>query len=154
MKNILLAALLSLMLSSCGYTMAGFNNEIPVKYYINTVQNDTIDSSLGDIMQEIRKYNQDRISAIISGNGVIPTIQAPKVLINFIPFDAFNRQTFVDLAKADIKMNFPEQRINFDGLLGYQMNDKGINTYCQLYRNGIIEFLSSSNKVFNGSFLL
>ena len=51
MKNILLAALLSLMLSSCGYTMAGFNNEIPVKYYINTVQNDTIDSSLGDIMQ-------------------------------------------------------------------------------------------------------
>lgn len=102
-----------------------------------------------NIMQEIRKYNQDRINAIISGNGVIPTIQAPKVLINFIPFDAFNRQTFVDLAKADIKMNFPEQRINFDGLLGYQMNDKGINTYCQLYRNGIIEFLSSSNKVFN-----
>lgn len=51
MKNILLAALLSLILSSCGYTIAGFNNEVPVKYYINTVQNDTIDSSLGDIMQ-------------------------------------------------------------------------------------------------------
>ena len=46
-------------------------------------------------------------------------------------------------------MNFPEQRINFDGLLAYQMNDRGINSYCQLYRNGIVEFLSSSNKVFN-----
>ena len=51
MKNILLAALLSLVLSSCGYTFAGFNNTIPVKYYINTVQNDTIDSSIGDIVQ-------------------------------------------------------------------------------------------------------
>lgn len=51
MKKILLAALFSLILSSCGYTMAGLNNEVPVKYYINTVQNDTIDSTLGDIMQ-------------------------------------------------------------------------------------------------------
>lgn len=51
MKKILLTAFVSLVISSCGYTMAGFNNEVPVKYYINTVQNDTIDSSLGDIMQ-------------------------------------------------------------------------------------------------------
>ena len=51
MKKILRAALFSLILSSCGYTMAGLNNEVPVKYYINTVQNDTIDSTLGDIMQ-------------------------------------------------------------------------------------------------------
>ena len=29
------------------------------------------------------------------------------------------------------------------------MNNVGINSYCQLYRNGIIEFLSSSNKVFD-----
>ena len=51
MKRFLLAALLLLILSSCGYTMAGLNNEIPVKYYINTVHNDTIDSTIGDIMQ-------------------------------------------------------------------------------------------------------
>ena len=51
MKRFLLAALLLLILSSCGYTMAGLNNEIPVKYYINTVHNDTIDSAIGDIMQ-------------------------------------------------------------------------------------------------------
>lgn len=51
MKKILLAALLSLIFSSCGYTMAGLNNKVPVKYYINPVQNDTIDSSIGDIMQ-------------------------------------------------------------------------------------------------------
>lgn len=51
MKKFLLTALLLLILSSCGYIMAGLNNEIPVKYYINTVHNDTIDSTIGDIVQ-------------------------------------------------------------------------------------------------------
>lgn len=51
MKKVLLTALLLLILTSCGYTMAGLNNEVPVKYYINTVHNDTIDSTIGDIMQ-------------------------------------------------------------------------------------------------------
>ena len=102
-----------------------------------------------NFMQEIRKYNQDKIKNILEKNAILPTIEAPKILINFIPFDAFTRQTYLDLAKSNLKINFPEQRINFDGLLAYQMNDKGINSYAQIHRNGIIEFLSSSNKVFN-----
>ncbi len=51
MKKFLFTALSLLILSSCGYTMAGLNNEVPVKYYINTVHNDTIDSTIGDIVQ-------------------------------------------------------------------------------------------------------
>lgn len=102
-----------------------------------------------NFMQEIRKYNQDKINNILEKNAILPTIDAPKILINFIPFDAFTRQTYLDLAKSNLKINFPEQRINFDGLLAYQMNDKGINSYAQIHRNGIIEFLSSSNKVFD-----
>ncbi len=51
MKTFLLAVLLLPILSSCGYTMAGLNNEVTVKYYINTVHNDTIDSNIGDIIQ-------------------------------------------------------------------------------------------------------
>ncbi len=102
-----------------------------------------------NFMQEIRKYNHEKVERALSGDTIIPTIKAPKVLMNFIPFDAFTKQNYLDLAKSDVKMNFPEQRINFDGLLAYQMNDKGINSYCQLYRNGIIEFLSSSKKVFD-----
>ena len=102
-----------------------------------------------NFMQEIRKYNHDKINNILEKNAILPTIDAPKILINFIPFDAFTRQTYLDLAKSNLKINFPEQRINFDGLLAYQMNDKGINSYAQIHRNGIIEFLSSSNKVFD-----
>lgn len=51
MKKFLFTALSLLILSSCGYTMAGLNNEVPVKYYITTVHNDTIDSTIGDIVQ-------------------------------------------------------------------------------------------------------
>lgn len=102
-----------------------------------------------NFMQEIRQFNQDKIKNAIDGNTILPTIKGPKILINFIPFDAFTKPNYLNLAKSELKMNFPEQRINFDGLLAYQMNDKGINSYAQLYRNGIIEFLSSTNKVFD-----
>lgn len=102
-----------------------------------------------NFMQEIRQFNQDRIKHTIENNTILPTIKAPKILINFIPFNAFTKPNYLNLAQSDLKMNFPEQRINFDGILAYQMNDKGINSYAQLYRNGIIEFLSSSNKVFD-----
>ncbi|HSQ98082.1 MAG TPA: ATP-binding protein [Rickettsiales bacterium] len=102
-----------------------------------------------NFMQEIKKYNENKIKNAFISKTVLPTIEAPKVLINFIPFDAFTRQTFLDLANSEVKINFPEQRINFDGLIAYQMNDRGINTYCQLHRNGVVEFLSSSTKMFN-----
>lgn len=102
-----------------------------------------------NFMQEIRQFNQKKIEEVFSGNSVVPTIKAPKFLVNFIPFDAFTKQKYLDLAESEVEMNFPEHRINFDGLLGYQMNDRGINTYAQIHRNGIIEFLSSSNKAFN-----
>ena len=51
MKKFMFTALSLLILSLCVYTMAGLNNEVPVKYYINTVHNDTIDSTIGDIVQ-------------------------------------------------------------------------------------------------------
>ena len=52
MKKVLLCCILSIMISSCGYTMAGFGGKnVPIKYYINTVNNNKIDTSIGDIFQ-------------------------------------------------------------------------------------------------------
>lgn len=51
MKKVLLTILISIYVSSCGYSIAGFNNSVPVKYYINIVNNDTIDTYIGDIIQ-------------------------------------------------------------------------------------------------------
>ena len=51
MKKVLLISIILLFISSCGYTIAGFVNSIPVKYYINTVNNNTIDTYIGDIVQ-------------------------------------------------------------------------------------------------------
>lgn len=69
MKKVLLAFLILICVSSCGYSIAGFNNSVPVKYYINTVNNNTIDTYIGDIIQmeaerfflsynELSSYNQ------------------------------------------------------------------------------------------------
>lgn len=51
MKKVLLAGLMLFIVSSCGYSIAGFNNSIPVKYYINVVNNNTIDTYIGDTIQ-------------------------------------------------------------------------------------------------------
>lgn len=41
------------MLSSCGYKIAGYNTDLPpAKFYINRVQNDTIDTRLGEVVQQ------------------------------------------------------------------------------------------------------
>lgn len=53
MKKILLYLLVTIMISSCGYKIAGFNTELPpAKFYINRVQNETIDTRLGEVVQQ------------------------------------------------------------------------------------------------------
>lgn len=101
-----------------------------------------------NIFENIKNENKKRITKIYSGESVVPINDLiPKILINFIPYSAVNSNKNV-LNFKNIKLNFPEQRINFDGVLAYKTNQNGIESYCQLYRNGILEFVSTTNKVF------
>lgn len=52
-KKVLLYLIITVMVSSCGYKIAGFNTELPpAKFYINRVKNDTIDTRLGEVVQQ------------------------------------------------------------------------------------------------------
>lgn len=101
-----------------------------------------------NIFENIKNENKKKITKIYSGESVVPIDDiAPKLLIHFVPYSAINSNKNI-LNFKDIKLNFPEQRLNFDGILAYKTNQNGIASYCQLYRNGILEFVSTTNKIF------
>lgn len=99
--------------------------------------------------ENIRGENKQRITKIYSGKSVVPINEtSPKLLINFIPYSIINNDKNI-LNISSIKLDFPEQRINFDGVLAYKTDQNGIESYCQIYRNGILEFVSTTNKIFS-----
>ena len=101
-----------------------------------------------NIFENIKNENKKRITKIYSGESIVPINDlTPKLLINLIPYSAINNNKNI-LNFKNIKLNFPEQRINFDGILAYKTNQNGIESYCQLYRNGILEFVSTTSKIF------
>lgn len=101
-----------------------------------------------NFVENIRKENKKRILSVFTNETIVPTIFKPKITINIIPYSFIDNKTAIDFSTANINLGFPEQRINFDGLLGYKTNSEGIESYCQFYRNGIIEYVSASSKIF------
>ena len=98
-----------------------------------------------NITQNIKNQNKKIITKVFSNETILPiNIISPKIIINFIPYNLDRNIKNLQ----NIKLDFPEQRINFDGILAYKTNQDGIESYCQLYRNGIIEFVSTTNKIF------
>lgn len=52
MRRLLILIFLSVTVYSCGYKLSGYNAEYPIRFYINIVENDTIDTRFGDIVQK------------------------------------------------------------------------------------------------------
>lgn len=102
-----------------------------------------------NIIENIKNINRKIILKVFANETIVPlNNNLPKIIINFIPYLSDNNENIIKLDKNKIQLGFPEQRINFDGILGYKTNQNGIESYCQFYRNGIIEFVSTSDKVF------
>ncbi len=104
-----------------------------------------------NIIENIKNENKKIVLKVFSNETTIPiNNNLPKIIINFVPYSSIdNNKNILNFNKNKIKLDFPEQKINFDGILGYKTNQKGIESYCQLYRNGIIEFVSTSDKIFS-----
>ncbi len=52
-KTAALIFALALALTACGYKIAGYDGKRPVRFYIERVVNDTIDSEFGDVVQSV-----------------------------------------------------------------------------------------------------
>ncbi len=102
-----------------------------------------------NFIEKIRKENSKRIFSVSVNDTIVPIVNGPKLIINLVPYAFLENQSLIDFSKKNISLGFPDQKINFDGILGYKTNNKGIESYCQMYRNGIIEFVTTSKQIFD-----
>jgi Schlafen, AlbA_2 len=104
-------------------------------------------SVLGD---QIREFRRERIGLILVGDAPIPLPAGPKVVVHFIPYEAFTTQPVLELnahaGSGLFKPIFQQsggmgERWNLDGFLTYDtdQSEERVTVYSQLFRNGIFE---------------
>ncbi len=118
--------------------------------YIMDIQEIRSAFILSDTLTErIRKFREERISKIISGETPIPLINNAKVIFHLIPLNCFEPGKLCEIERitrrvSGFKPMFTsgwDGRYNLDGYLVYflKQNEGKWSTYNQLFRNGIIE---------------
>lgn len=105
------------------------------------------------ITERVRKFREDRISKIIAGETPVPLLPHAKIIIQYIPINSFEPNRVYDISSSSIQ---PIQirplggggwnpKFNLDGVISYanSTHDKGIKSYIQIFRNGIVETINS-----------
>ncbi len=105
--------------------------------------------ALSDTLPErIRRFRDDRLSKIISGETPIPLGSSGKTVLHLLPLSAFSSSSTVDvLAVAQGQFHLKpmlvsswDGRMNLDGYFSYyQSEGQPCYSYTQLFHNGIIE---------------
>lgn len=101
-----------------------------------------------NIMQRIKEYHQQRVSVIYSSRTPVPMYEGAKAVLHVIPYSSLVDNFRCSLTEKSINLGLARQRVNFDGLIASSMDERGFNSYCQLYHNGIIEYVDSSREIF------
>lgn len=105
------------------------------------------------LTERIGRFRKERLSFIETNNLSLPMTSEPKVVLHIIPLEAFQPESFVDISilQEATKNLGPmnafrgNSRINLDGILIHSALGSGeVNSYTQLYRNGIIEVVAGS----------
>ena len=101
-------------------------------------------------IQRIKEFVQSRISDIYSDNAQIQLTNFPKMSIHIIPFSSMDTQIVENFDRLDKILIFPmftgniNRTFNTDGYLSYSPESDGVSKgYVQIYRNGVIEAVSS-----------
>ena len=117
------------------------------KYALDTIELRTAFNLSSTLIDKIRNFKTERISALIADDTPIPFYEGGKIILHLIPLDAFSpnfRINFRSIADISILLK-PiyssgwNNRINLEGILTYSGGENSSHSYVQLYRNGIIE---------------
>ncbi|MEN6290884.1 MAG: hypothetical protein ABFD07_02565 [Methanobacterium sp.] len=107
------------------------------------------------LIEKINKFRNERISSILSESGSpLPLVEGSKTILHLIPLNSFYTGQKYDIPSVINYSNFFKfkplyggsinPRINFDGFATYTGLIEGkTHSYSQLYRNGIIESVST-----------
>lgn len=100
--------------------------------------------------ERIRRWRDDRLAKIIGGTGPVQLAAGARLVVHVVPLTAFaaGQEIAVEAIKK-ASQQFPplcegggDSRINIDGLLkflGGRAGAPGASSYCQVFRSGIVE---------------
>lgn len=104
------------------------------------------------VYERVRGFRQERVRAIENGNAPIPLKAGARLVVHLVPLESLRSRVNLELNDVqDFSTRFPPlghrhtkgwgPRHNFDGFLVSSKSDtaEGINSYVQIYRNGVIE---------------
>jgi hypothetical protein len=100
-------------------------------------------------IQRIKEFVQSRISDIYSGNAPVQLTAFPKLAFHIIPFSSLDTQIVDNFERLQMIPIIPmftmgaNPAFNADGFISYTDRDGISKGYVQIYRNGIIEAVSS-----------
>lgn len=99
------------------------------------------------LQDKIRQFHNERISMIMANECIGNMGTGPKIVFHIIPEWSFELGNMIDLNYFRTNPHFgpfsgnsSRHRYNIDGIYAYNQNNKGVlNTYTQVFHNGIIE---------------
>jgi len=107
----------------------------------------------GDIVERIKRFRVERLNLILNGEAPTQMVAGHKVVLHIIPLSSFSNDNLLDLTNVSNRMlNLTPmgaeggfQRYNIDGYLTFAgtLNYNEHNTYFQLFRSGMAEYVSN-----------
>jgi hypothetical protein len=102
--------------------------------------------------ERIRNFRVERLGMIVAGESPVMGNSNPKTILHIVPAGAFDPARRFDLSHIDYQDKGPKpmccgnwgDRYNFDGLLIYSDDEKGIFSYAQVFHHGSIEAVEAS----------
>jgi Putative DNA-binding domain len=96
--------------------------------------------------EKIRAFRTDRIISLTNGDTPVPFMGSPKVIIHFIPLEAFAGGPTYDVRPiydnpqliAPMGTTVSSHRLNLEGVVAFGSRQP-CDTYTQLFRNGVLE---------------
>ena len=135
------------------------------KYQLDVDELRTAFNLTETIKDKIINFRLDRISKIYSNETPIPFIEAAKIVLHFIPLNSLSSPKDYELNEYFPINQYPEKifpisntvdwRFNIDGFLAYiLLRDGKTNSYVQVFRNCIVEYVSAiyENKIYSRDF--
>lgn len=132
------------------FIRGGFHNILMDIFELRTAFN--LSETLAD---KIKRFREERISSILSDQTPIPMEKGAKIVLHLIPINAFYPGQQYDIDKIKHKSSMVPINIRsasgfnytFEGLINKEIppNEESLSLfYVELYRNGIIESVTSS----------
>jgi len=110
-------------------------------------------SQSGALRDSIIAFHRHRVALLKKKSGPLPLDTAPTMVMHLVPASAFNARSITSTWKVSPERRLqmfcptsssPSHRYNADGLLKWvDMGNGNTTGYTQLFRNGIIEYVSA-----------